>query len=61
MTPNFNKLCETLGYGAGFPSVHKIDAKTVPHMKGKPSKWQVAWPGGMDYITWYTADHKNPN
>jgi len=60
MTPNFNKLCETLGYGAGFPTVHKIDARSVPHLKGKPSKWRVAWPGGMDYITWYTADHKNP-
>ena len=60
MTPNFDKLYETLGYGAGFPTVHKISSKDVPSLKGKPSKWQVASPGGIDYVKWYTADHRDP-
>jgi hypothetical protein len=60
MTPNFNKLYETLGYGAGFPTVHKVSKFDTPTLRGKPSKWQIAWPGGMDYIKWFTADNKDP-
>ena len=65
----FKLLYETLFKGGGteapgslakgFPTVHKTDSRYVPHMKGKPSKWQVAFPGGMEFVEWFTAD--NPN
>ena len=59
MTPKFDMLCETLGYESSFPTVHKIDSKHVPVLKGSPSKWQVAFPGGIEYVEWYTKDSDN--
>ena len=45
-------------YGKGFPTVHKIPREhIIPH----PDKsiWKVAFPGGMEPVEWYTADHPN--
>jgi hypothetical protein len=59
MTPRFDALHKTLGYEKSYPTVHKVDARYIPHMKGQPSKWNIAYPGGMEPIKWYTADHPN--
>ena len=45
-------------YGKGFPTVHKTRKGDMSPHPDK-SKWNVAFPGGMESIEWFTADHPN--